>query len=202
MSIETLPNLPLHQRWRQQAFPAPAVVAIVQRSLTATPKSKEPRYLLIKRNVKPYAGQWALVGGKWEFGETLADAIVREVKEESDLEATFIALRGLVSERVMPHKPGDQAAHFLIFVCDLMASGKAVEQEEGAVRWFTLDEIQGLRSTDAIIPSDFEMINSFVVETAETAPYIEAEMKAPLESTTGESIQLLRFERILGPVND
>ena len=196
MTFDTLPSLPREQRWREQLFPLPIVVALITRPFPATPTSPpHSRYLLIKRKGAPYDGQWALVGGKWEFGETLSQAIVREVQEETDLEATFVAVKGTVSERVIPHDPGKQCAHFLIFVCELRAPlGQAEEQDEGAVAWFTREEITALHDAKAIIPSDYAMIESFA-ETAESIPHVEAEMRAPIGGEGDQPIQLLRFER-------
>lgn len=189
--MNTLSDVPRQQRWHEQKFPAPAAVAI-----TIDHSQRLPHYLLIKRLKNPYAGSWALVGGKWEFGETLVDAIIREVKEEADLDATFVAMRGLVSERVIPQKQNQKAAHFIIFVCELTASGKPQEQDEGLAAWFTLDEIHALNTAATIIPSDYQMIRSFVMETADTTPYYEAEMRAPLDNADSGSIDLLRFERM------
>jgi ADP-ribose pyrophosphatase YjhB (NUDIX family) len=44
---------------------------------------------------------WALVGGKWDFGEELGTAVTREVKEETSLDTRFVALRGLVNVRLI-----------------------------------------------------------------------------------------------------
>ncbi|WBQ09324.1 NUDIX hydrolase [Hyphomonadaceae bacterium ML37] len=49
--------------------------------------------LLIRRARAPFQGQWSIPGGKVEFGETLEDALVREVREETGVE---IALTGLI----------------------------------------------------------------------------------------------------------
>jgi 8-oxo-dGTP diphosphatase len=167
-----LPHLPPEQRWRQQYFPAPIVVALIQREATVG----TTQYLLIRRNGAAYGGQWALVGGKWDFGETLAEAIVREVKEETDLDTRFLALRGIVNERVTAPEPAESGAHFLLFVCELAAGiGRAQEQQEGELAWFSTSDIEALHDTGAIIPSDYMMIQKVAGTERATAVY-EAEM--------------------------
>ncbi len=49
--------------------------------------------LLIRRARAPFQGQWSIPGGKVEYGETLEDALLREVREETGVE---IALTGLI----------------------------------------------------------------------------------------------------------
>ena len=40
------------------------------------------RYLFLLRNDSRYSGTWGLVGGKVEFGESILEGLVREIKEE------------------------------------------------------------------------------------------------------------------------
>lgn len=47
---------------------------------------RDGKILLIKRRNEPGKGLWAVPGGKVEYGETLRDAAVREVKEETGLD--------------------------------------------------------------------------------------------------------------------
>lgn len=192
--FDALPDLPPKRRWRSQSYPAPVVVALIRRQKA----DGHPCYLLIQRKSDPYRGQWALIGGKWDFGETLTTAITREVREETGLAATFIALRGLVSERLAPQLDADVGAHFLIFVCELAApSGKAQEQAEGPVAWFTLDEIDELHANAAIIPSDYAMLRSFA-ETTEAIAYVEAEMLADVGVGPNQPSRLVKFETVDG----
>ncbi len=153
----SLIDLPPERRWRAQTAPVPVVVALIRRAA-----ARGEELLLIQRADGPYTGQWALVGGKWDFGETLAGAIVREVREETGLLTAFVALRALVSERVAPWTVEDTAAHFLLLVCDLVVeSGLAAEQQEGIVSWFGGEDIDALHSEGRIIPSDYAMIREF-----------------------------------------
>jgi len=192
-SFTTLPTLPPEQRWRNQTAPVPVVVALIRQN-----HDDGERLLLIRRAGGPYAGQWALVGGKWDFGETLAEAIVREVAEETGLTTSFVAVRGLVSERVAPWAAGALGAHFLLLVCDLLVrDGEAAEQHEGLVAWFDHAAIDALRAGDQIIPSDYAMIREFAAATR-CAPHVEVEMRALLGGAGGAMSEMVRFERCDG----
>lgn len=186
-----LPQTPPERRWRRQPGPVLVVNTLIRRAREA----EEPRYLLINRRHEPYSGKWALVGGKVEFGETVATAAVREVAEETGLVATFVGLRGIVNERLAPAGPTDPAGHFLLFVCAVSApEGIAREREEGAVAWFTLVEIERLFADEAIIPSDYAMLQQFA-GSKENLPYYEAEMIASHIGQMGAAPpQLSRFE--------
>ncbi|MCB9418198.1 MAG: NUDIX hydrolase [Ardenticatenaceae bacterium] len=200
--FDSLPDLPLERRWHSQIFPGPVVVAIIQRETAVVhdPHSTIPQYLLIRRNGDTYKGKWALVGGKWDFGETLVTAVVREVKEETGLDADFLALRGLVSERLAPPDPKGPAAHFLILVCELLAEeGDAREQGEGAVAWFSRSEIDALNEQNRIIPSDYMMIQHFA-GAGHMVPHVEAEMVTHLGDRQEHPTHLVRFERMDGLV--
>lgn len=182
--LTSLGNLPPEKRWRSQTAPVAVVGALIRR----THHGRE-QFLLIERNGEPYAGQWALVGGKWDFGETLDAAIEREVLEETGLQSRFVALRGVLSERMIPEEEGALGAHFLIMLCDLVVvNGEAQEQAEGAVGWFDRAEIEKLHEGHAIIPSDYVMIAEFSTATI-AAPAVEIEMAATLEHPA----QLRRF---------
>jgi 8-oxo-dGTP diphosphatase len=199
LDYDALADLPPQQRWRDQVYPAPIVVALIKRQPgQGHTLEGEDHFVLIHRNQSPYEGKWALVGGKWDFGETLQDAIIREVKEETDLDAVFVAVRGLVSERVVIGQAEQRGAHFLIFVCELLANnGQAKEQEEGEVGWFTCAQIDVLNESKLIIPSDYAMIRRFA-GAKDDVPYIEAEMRAPIKGESNDLVQLERFEWIEG----
>jgi 8-oxo-dGTP diphosphatase len=193
INFDLLSALPVNGRWRQQMYPMPIVVALIRRETAG-----EAQFLLIRRSGDPYGGQWALVGGKWDFGETLAAAVMREVQEETSLETQFVALRGLVSERVQPPAAEMPGAHFLLLVCELAVTrGEAREQKEGAVAWFTLADIETMSQANEIIPSDYAMLHQFAQPSGDVAHY-EAEMIAAIGGQTDIPTQLLRFVPVNG----
>lgn len=198
MDFDDLSSFPLQKRWRQQAYPLPVVVSIIWRDFPNSDGDKyERRYLLIRRNGEPYHDRWALVGGKWDFGETLVTAALREVKEETGLDADFMTVKGVVSERMIPaDDEAGEAAHFLIFVCQLAApDGVAREQDEGAVTWFNFEQIEELDHSKAIIPSDFIMLRLF--SGPDPMAHHEVEMVTRQSGEqTDRLMNLVRFEKV------
>lgn len=56
------------------------------------------RILLIKRKNEPFKGKWSLPGGFVDYGETVENAVVREILEETNLSSEVKELIGVYSE--------------------------------------------------------------------------------------------------------
>jgi 8-oxo-dGTP diphosphatase len=75
----------------------------------------EGRLLLIKRGTPPARGRWSIPGGKQETGETLVQACLREVLEETGLAVTLGPIVAVV-ERIQ------ESFHYVII--DFLATPK------------------------------------------------------------------------------
>ena len=106
----------------------------------------EERLLLIRRGRGPAAGVWSLPGGRVEAGETLAEAVLRELAEETGLDGVCDELVGWV-ERMGP----DHHYVILDFAVTVLepreprAGDDAVEAE-----WVPLDEVAHRRLADGL----------------------------------------------------
>lgn len=81
----------------------------------------EGRVVLIKRGKPPLYGRWVVPGGTVELGETLEEAIVREVEEETGLVVTPREVL-TVFDRI--ERDGERVAyHFVIvdYLCDYVS---------------------------------------------------------------------------------
>jgi 8-oxo-dGTP diphosphatase len=53
---------------------------------------KEGKFLLGKRNKRNYFGYWVIPGGGVKWGETIREAAIREIKEETGLDVELVRL--------------------------------------------------------------------------------------------------------------
>lgn len=108
----------------------------------------DDRLLLIRRGHGPAAGEWSLPGGRVEGGETLAEAVLRELAEETGLEGVCETLVGWV-ERIGPDY------HFVILdfritVLDGPDSVPRAGGDAAEAAWVALDEVSHLALTEGL----------------------------------------------------
>ena len=79
--------------------------------------------VLVRRGQAPAYGDWSLPGGAVELGETLEEAIVREVEEEIGLKVKVIDLIAVL-DRIFLDEAGQVQFHYVLmdFLC-LKAAG-------------------------------------------------------------------------------
>lgn len=122
---------------------------------------KGDQVLLIKRGQPPRLNQWSLPGGRLEWGETLQVAALRELKEETGVEAELLGLLDVV-DGVFPARPGGEISRHYVMI-DYAArwtSGEPVAGDDAAeAKFVTLDEAMALVEWDEtrrVIAETFE----------------------------------------------
>ena len=93
------------------------------------------RVLLVRRGKEPLKGHWSLPGGALELGESLADGLVREVREETGLTVQPVELVELL-DRI--HREGERVRyHYVIadYLCRVVGGEMEAASDAEAVRW-------------------------------------------------------------------
>lgn len=113
--------------------PIPAVIAVVIRDGNA---------LLVRRANPPDEGLWGFPGGKIEFGETVTDAALRELQEETGITAEA---RDVITtlDVLVPSEGGGIRQHYiLIAVRCRWLSGEPVAGDDALeARWFPVKNL-------------------------------------------------------------
>jgi ADP-ribose pyrophosphatase YjhB (NUDIX family) len=89
-------------------------------------------------------GRWALPGGGVEPGESVAEALAREVQEETGLAVRPVRLVGVYSnpDRLVRYADGNEFhAVALTFRCELIGGTPRPTEEALAVEWFSVDAL-------------------------------------------------------------
>lgn len=108
--------------------------------------AREGEVLLVRRARPPRV--WSLPGGLVELGETLTEAAIREVREETGLEITLERLASVI-DVIRPDAEGRIERHFVlaVFVAH-MAGGKLAAGDDAAeAEWVARDALAGRELT-------------------------------------------------------
>lgn len=101
--------------------------------------------LLVRRIKPPDRGLWGFPGGRIEPGETVAAAALRELREETGVEAA--AERTLTVLDVIGRTESGHLEHHFVLVamgCRWVAGEGRAADDVSQARWFTIDEIEQL----------------------------------------------------------
>jgi len=100
---------------------------------------RDDKILLVRRARSPGKGFYSLPGGRVEFGESLHDALRREVDEETGLRIEIVGLAGW--REVLPGATG--GGHYLImsFAARWMANEPVLNEELDDFKWLAPDDV-------------------------------------------------------------
>jgi 8-oxo-dGTP diphosphatase len=109
---------------------------------------RDGKILLVRRARSPGKGFYSLPGGRVEFGESLHQALHREVDEETALKIEIVDLAGW--REVLPGTSG--GGHYLImsFATRWIAREPVLNDEHDDFRWQAPEAIGDLRVTEGL----------------------------------------------------
>lgn len=103
--------------------------------------------LLVLRGSEPLKGHWSLPGGLLELGETLTEAVQREVREETGLAVEPLELVELLDRIHRLDEPGGKRVryHYVIadYLCRVTGGALRAGSDADAVRWAPRNEWMG-----------------------------------------------------------
>jgi len=122
---------------------APKANSIVP-AVTAVVENENSELLMIERTDN---GLWALPGGAQDFGESVIDAVRREVKEETGIDVEITGLSGIYSDprHVIAYDDGEVRQEFsLCFRARPIGGSLHSSSESRRVTWVPFDQLDCL----------------------------------------------------------
>ena len=104
-------------------------------------RNSDGEILIVKRHPKSRTDpeMWELPGGKVEKGEHFADALVREIKEETNLDVNV----GDFCEAIQNDYPHKRTVQLMMYLDDINGSVE-ISDEHTQFKWASMDEIRSL----------------------------------------------------------
>lgn len=122
---------------------APAPNSLVP-AVSAVVLDDQGRVLLHRRRDNEL---WALPGGAIELGESVAEAIMREVREETGYDVQVLGVAGVYSDpkHVFAYDDGEVRQEFSVCLdCRVVSGELATSDESYEVRWFIPEDAKAL----------------------------------------------------------
>jgi ADP-ribose pyrophosphatase YjhB (NUDIX family) len=120
---------------------------------------REGKVLLVRRARAPARGVYTLPGGRVEFGESLTEALTREIREETQLTIEIVGLAGW--REALPAQAG--GGHFVIlpFAARWIGGEPVLNDELDDAQWRvpgTLDDLRLTQGLEEIIAAASRVI--------------------------------------------
>jgi len=108
--------------------------------------------VLVERGTEPLKGVWSLPGGIVEVGESLKDAVRREVREETGLDVEPLSVVE-VFERIIPDCNGRTEYHYVLidYLCRPTGGELRADSDASDARWVPRNELASYRITEGTL---------------------------------------------------
>ncbi len=112
---------------------------------------RDGRVLIVRRARPPAHGLYTLPGGGVELGETLEEAVIREVREETALDVEPVALAGY-RQAIARGASGRIERHFVIlpFAARWIAGETSLNEEMAETHWLEPADLAELKTTEGL----------------------------------------------------
>lgn len=112
---------------------------------------RDGRVLLIRRGKEPLRGAWVIPGGTVEWGETLVQALVREMEEETGLVVRPGEL--LIAFDRISSPPSGSSYHYVIldFLCEWVSGEPRAGSDAQEVRWARPEDLQAIGAPSKVV---------------------------------------------------
>ena len=116
---------------------------------------KEDKIFITKRSYGEFADMWEFPGGKIELGESREGALIREIKEELELDINNL-------EYITTVEYDYPKFHLTMhcFICEI-CGGELMLNAHNDAKWVSLEEL----SSQKWVPADIEIVEKLVAVT-------------------------------------
>lgn len=149
---------------------------------------RDRQVLLVKRGRKPYKGQWCLPTGFAESSESIAEAALRELAEETGVQGKIVQLRDV--ESCMNDFYG--ALLFLTFEAEQIGGAPRAGDDAAAVRYFPIDKVPPLA-----FPANRKALETYAAGKREQWAILDSFALAAGEKTPAEKRENLLSNRLV-----
>lgn len=130
---------------------APVIQPFMPQLAVSAAIVRDGKVLVMRRAREPAHGLFTLPGGRVEPGETVHEAVTREIREETALEIALAGLAG-THDAIRHDAAGRLVQHYVIlaFAARWIGGDVVLNDEHDTYRWLAPAELGSLPTTDGL----------------------------------------------------